>query len=230
MARVSLGMISAPFVQVKTASSLIQEGFGSDVKRRTQTNSMSYTDVLLLMHSPEHPSMPLPKTLNSSVKPLGKATQFAEDIHEIINQAPFFDELSFSELQNLCEFMDCYTIRRDGLLIREGDAGDFLLIILTGTVNVVKDREDGGRRVIATAGPGATLGEMAIVDNGVRFASCIANEEVDFAVLDRGALNAILHEHPRLGNKVLLMLLALMTKRLRDTGLRLIPHLGAVIV
>ena len=174
--------------------------------------------------------MPLPTSLNSHVHPLGRATQFAEDIHEIIEQAPFFDQLSFPEVQDLCKFMDCYTIRRDGLLIREGDAGDFLLIILTGTVNVVKDREDGSRRVIATVGPGATVGEMAIVDSGVRFASCIANEEVDFAVLDRDALNAILHEHPRLGNKLLLMLLALLTKRLRDMGIRLVPHLGPVIV
>lgn len=174
--------------------------------------------------------MPQPKFPNSSLQPLGKATQFAEDIHEIINQAPFFDELETTETKALCEFMDCYSIRRGGLLIREGDAGDFLLIILTGTVNVVKNREDGGRRVIATVGPGATVGEMAIVDNGARFASCIANEEVDFAVLDRKALNAILHEHPRLGNKLLLMLLALMTKRLRETGTRLVPHLGDVIV
>lgn len=174
--------------------------------------------------------MPLPKSLDSSCQPLGKATQFAEDIHEIINQAPFFDALETAEIKELCEFMDCYTIRRGGLLIREGDAGDFLLIILTGTVNVIKNREDGGRRIIATVGPGATVGEMAIVDNGTRFASCIANEEVDFAVLDRDALNAILHEHPRLGNKVLLMLLALLTKRLRETGIRLVPHLGDAFV
>jgi CRP/FNR family transcriptional regulator, cyclic AMP receptor protein len=174
--------------------------------------------------------MPLPTSLDSSVQALGKATQFAEDIHAIINQAPFFDELENSEIQYLCEFMDCYTIHRGRLLIREGDTGDFLLIILTGTVDVVKEREDGGRRIIATVGPGATVGEMAIIDNGVRFASCISNEQVDFAVLDRDSLNAILHKYPHLGNKVLLMLLALMTKRLRETGIRLVPHLGDVIV
>ncbi len=174
--------------------------------------------------------MPLPKSLDASLQPLGKATQFAEDIQEIITQAPFFDQLETAEIKLLCEFMDCYTIRRGGLLIREGDAGDFLLIILTGTVNVIKNREDGGRRIIATVGPGATVGEMAIVDNGARFASCIANEEVDFAVLDRDSLNAILHQYPQLGNKLLLMLLALMAKRLRETGIRLVPHLGEAIV
>ena len=174
--------------------------------------------------------MSLPTFLDSSVQALGKATQFAEDIHAIINEAPFFDALENSEIQELCAFMDCYTIHPGRLLIREGDTGDFLLIILTGSVNVVKEREDGGRRVIATVGPGATVGEMAIVDNGVRFASCISNEQVDFAVLDRQALNDILHKHPHLGNKVLLMLLALMTKRLRETGIRLVPHLGDVIV
>lgn len=174
--------------------------------------------------------MTLPKSLDTSLRPLGKATQFAEDILEIITQAPYFDALETAEIRNLCEFMDCYTIHRGGLLIREGDPGDFLLIILTGTVNVFKNRDDGGRRIIATVGPGATVGEMAIVDSGARFASCIANEEVDFAVLDRDALNVILHEQPQLGNKLLLMLLALMTKRLRETGSRLVHHLGEAIV
>ncbi len=166
----------------------------------------------------------------SAFLPLGRASQFAEDIREIINQAPFFDELSPEEILDLCEFMVCYSIRQGGVLIREGDAGDFLVIILTGTVNVVKEKEDGSRRILATVGPGATLGEMALVDNDVRFATCIANEQVDFALIDRNALNDILHEHPRLGNKLLLLLLSLMAKRLRDADIQLVPHLSAVIV
>jgi hypothetical protein len=38
---------------------------------------------------------------------------------------------------------------------------------------------------------------------------------VDFALLTRAALNEILMVHPRLGNKVLLLLLCLFTRRLR---------------
>ena len=166
----------------------------------------------------------------SAFLPLGRASQFAEDIREIINQAPFFDEMSPEEILDLCEFMVCYSIRQGGVLIREGDAGDFLIILLTGTVNVVKEKEDGSRRILATVGPGATLGEMALVNNDVRFATCIANEQVDFALIDRNALNDILHEHPRLGNKLLLLLLSLMAKRLRDADIQLVPHLNAVIV
>jgi hypothetical protein len=56
--------------------------------------------------------MHLPKSLATTVQRLGKATQFAEDIQEIITQTPFFDVLETPEIKNLCEFMDCYTIRR----------------------------------------------------------------------------------------------------------------------
>lgn len=71
---------------------------------------------------------------------------------------------------------------------------------------------------------------MSIIDGGARFATCIATEPADFAVLDRKALNDILVSLPRLGNKILLLLLQLMAQRLRDTGLRLLPHLESSIV
>jgi hypothetical protein len=46
----------------------------------------------------------------------------------------------------------------------------------------------------------------------------------DFAVLTRHKLNAILAEHPPLGAKVLpLLLLQLMTGRLRETTTRMLP-------
>ena len=169
-------------------------------------------------------------TAFSGFEPLGKATRFAEDIHEVIGQAPLFGDLSSREVAALCEFMDCYAAPRHGVLIREGEAGDFLVILLTGKAVVVKEGSDGIRRAIASVGPGEALGEMSIIDGGVRFATCIATEPVDFAVLDRKALNEILASLPRLGNKILLLLLQLMAQRLRDTGLRLLPHLESSIV
>lgn len=161
---------------------------------------------------------------------LGKATRFAEEIHEVIDHAPLFDELSFQEIEALCEFMVCYAAPRHSLLMREGDSGDFLLVLLTGQVNVAKLSEDGSERSIAIVGPGAALGEMSMIDGQERFATCISTEPVDFAVLSRKALNDILVTTPRLGNKFLLLLLQLMAKRLREASVQLLPHLGPSVV
>jgi len=49
-------------------------------------------------------------------------------------------------------------------------------------------------------------------------------------VLDRKALNEVLVSQPRLGNKLLLLLLQLMAKRLRDSGANLLQHTGSSVV
>jgi len=126
--------------------------------------------------------------------------------------------------------MVCYTAPRHGVLIREGDSGDFLVILLTGKVDVIKQASDGSTKFIAAAGPGASLGEMSLIDGQARFATCISTEPVDFAVLDRQALNEVLVSQPSLGNKLLLLLLQLMAKRLRDSGANLLPHIGSSVV
>jgi hypothetical protein len=40
----------------------------------------------------------------------------------------------------------------------------------------------------------------------------------------------VLVSQPRLGNKLLLLLLQLMAKRLRDSGASLLPHIGSSVV
>ncbi len=157
---------------------------------------------------------------------LGKATRFAEDIHKVIDHAPLFDELSFQEIEALCEFMVCYAAPRGSVLMSEGQGGDFLVVLLTGEVAVSKSGDDGNARLVATVGPGAALGEMSMIDSQPRFATCTATQPIDFAVLSRKALNDILVSLPRLGNKFLLLLLQLMAKRLREASIQLLPHLG----
>ena len=78
---------------------------------------------------------------------LGKATRFAQEIHEVIDHVSLFEEFSFPEFEALCGYMACYTAPRHGVLIREGDTGDFLVLLLTGKVDVVKQASDGFHEV-----------------------------------------------------------------------------------
>lgn len=156
--------------------------------------------------------------------------RFAEEIREIINHAPLFEGLSDQEINAMCSFMNCYAAERGSVLIEEGERGDALMVVLTGSVDVVK-RAPGGECVrIAKLGPGQTLGEMSLVDGQPRFATCIADEPVDFALLTRSALNEILMMHPRLGNKIFLILLNIFTERLRHSIGIAMPHMAAYAV
>lgn len=160
---------------------------------------------------------------------LGSATRYKNEISEIMDRVQLFGDLKIPEVESLCGFMQCFGAPCDVTLITEGSEGNFLLIVLTGKVRVVK-HTDGEARTIAMAGPGVSLGEMSMIDGEPRFASCITVEPTDFAVLTRQDLNEVLLNMPRLGNKLLLVLLQMMTARLRRTSNSLLPHIPVASV
>ncbi len=157
---------------------------------------------------------------------LGSASLYFDEIIGVIEHVKLFEDFSNEEIEALCRYMICYAAPTGFRLLVEGDEGDCLLLILTGKVVVLKQSESGGSRRIAVATPGMTLGEMSLVDGESRFASCDTLTPTDFAVLNRASLNAILVQMPRLGNKLLLVLLQLMTTRLRDTSAMLLPKIS----
>ena len=146
---------------------------------------------------------------------LGGANQYEEEIFAMVDEIKLFETFSLDEVRSLCQLMQCYAAAEGMTLLKEGDQGDFLLLILTGKVVVNKALNDGEVMHISEVGAGATLGEMSMIDGLPRFASCTTILPTDFAVLTRETLNNVLLQMPRLGNKLLLTLLQTMSGRLR---------------
>ena len=157
--------------------------------------------------------------------PLGRATDYLDEILEVLSPLALFEGFSKLECGELCQYLECFGAPSRATFIHEGEAGNFLVIVLTGRILVLKRGEGGESKVVAEAGPGAFLGEMSLIDGKPRFATCTSAEPTDLAVLTRANLNALMVDHPRLGQKLLLMLLRLMATRLRDTTERMLPHL-----
>lgn len=166
-------------------------------------------------------SYPIPAFKN--LEHLGSATGFISEIQEVVKVLPLFENFTPNEHAVLCHYMECFATPRNATILTEGAEGDFMLLILTGKVNVVRACGPEGTQVVAQVGPGSLLGEMSLVDGQRRFASCVAIDPTDFAVLTRQALNAILDAHPHVGSKVLLLMLALITGRLRNSIRRMNP-------
>jgi len=164
------------------------------------------------------------RNLYPQLQSLGSASLYFDEILGI-EHVKLFEDFSNVEIEALCRYMPCYAAPTGCRLLTEGDEGDFLLLILTGKVAVLKQMESGGSLSLAVAEPGMTLGEMSLIDGEPRFASCDTIVPTDFAVLSRASLNAILVQMPRLGNKLLLILLQFMTTRLRDTSVQLFPKM-----
>jgi CRP/FNR family transcriptional regulator, cyclic AMP receptor protein len=112
-------------------------------------------------------------------------------------------------------------------IINEGENGDFMMLLIKGMVDVLRRNRYNYPSRIAVAHSGHALGEMSMFDGEPRFASCVTLENSRIAVLTRDALLLVLSDEPKLGNKILLKLVQLLSERLRQTSAKLVSYLEA---
>jgi CRP-like cAMP-binding protein len=74
-------------------------------------------------------------------------------------------------------------------LMQEGDKGDQVFIVTKGLVQVYKTFTDGRRQGLATLGPGAVVGEAAVLSAGERTASVVAVEDTTVTAVTRAQLD-----------------------------------------
>ncbi len=153
---------------------------------------------------------------------LADATKFAEQIRDLIPKCRLLENFSPAEVLLLAHFMDVYRAEPGVEIIREGDGGDFMLMLIEGKVEVHKRDRWNTPQLLAVVEVGRTLGEMSMIDGEARFATCIAVEPTLIAVLDRENLARIIVEQPLLGAKILMELVLMLSQRLRTTGQRLL--------
>ena len=156
---------------------------------------------------------------------LGDATKFAGQIQALIPKCTLLEHFSLGEVSTLAHFMDVYRAEPPVEIIREGDGGDFMLMLIEGRVEVLKRDRWNTPQLLATVEAGRTLGEMSMIDGDARFATCLAAEPTLIAVLDRESLARIIVEQPLLGAKILMELVLMLSQRLRNTSERLLGML-----
>lgn len=133
-------------------------------------------------------------------------------------------QLTLDEARTVASYMEERTIPADTTFIREGDAGDngFMALLLYGEVvveSIVVSRTEPV--TIKVLGPGSLVGEVGLVDQEPRSASCTASTDVVCAILTRDAIEALIDAEPRVGAKLLLAISARLAQRLRDNARKL---------
>ena len=64
-------------------------------------------------------------------------------------------------------------------IISQGDAGNCAYIVESGRIEILIENKDGETQYVGTRGPGAMIGEMAIIDDSPRTATIRAVEDCD---------------------------------------------------
>ena len=153
---------------------------------------------------------------------LGNGLAFAEKMKGAVRSARVFSDLTPEEGSLLAGFLEVFQVKTGAPFIFEGDEGSFMVVVLSGQVNVFKQFDGANPKLVASVGAGKTLGEMSMIDGEPRFATCIAAEDTTFAMLDRKAFLEIMEQRPGLASKILLHLVVLLNQRLRQASAKLI--------
>jgi CRP-like cAMP-binding protein len=156
------------------------------------------------------------------MRSLGPARAFAEEMHRLIAHSPLIEELTLAEVTALGEYMEVYEAAPQVTIIGEGEVGDYMIMVISGTIDVMKRGRDGVASRIAVVQAGHALGEMSMLDGEPRFASCVSVENTRFAVLTRRALTVVIRDKPGLGAKILVKLVHILAQRLRNTSMKLV--------
>ena len=166
---------------------------------------------------------------------------------DLLENSPLLEDFTPAEADVLGASMLLVHAEPGQVIIREGDAGDWMMLILKGTVDVTKRIElragDGDAPTVAgnnAAEPaavaftqsrvavlqrGAAIGEMSMLDSGLRYTTCTAIDAVEAGVLGSHAIGLLIRDHPGVGAKLLVKITQLMAQRLRNISNQLVKLL-----
>lgn len=132
-----------------------------------------------------------------------------------------FAKLSGDDLGRMSHYLQFVRVPPLQEVIRQDELGDFLVLVLEGTLVVERVLSDGQRNRIAVARAGDMLGEMSLLDGGPRFSSCTTQGDTRLAVLDGARLDELMESEPTLGLALLASLSRRLSLRLRQVSTRL---------
>lgn len=153
---------------------------------------------------------------------VGAGTAIASEIFGLVGKSQFFTEFSQEDISTLAGYMDVFRAQPGEIIIREGEQGDFMLLIVDGEVDILKKNRRAEQQHMTSAGPGMMLGEMSMIDGEPRFATCMASQTTTFAVLTRDNMAKIILDHPSLGSKILVKMVTMLSLRLRQISGRML--------
>jgi CRP-like cAMP-binding protein len=136
------------------------------------------------------------------------------DKEQALAKVGLFENLNPKFLKGLAGIAAERDFKTGEYLMKQGENGIGLFIILSGKVSVEKLDTSGRKVEVASNGPGDILGEMAVFDGAPRSASVSASADTSCLVLASWEFNAFLKAHP----EAALELLPIVVKRFRETN------------
>jgi CRP-like cAMP-binding protein len=120
---------------------------------------------------------------------------------EMLAGVPLFTQLGKRELQRVGQLADVLDRPAGRTLMRQGESGSEAMVIVTGRARVERDG-----RVVNEIGPGAVIGEMALLSGRPRVATVTLLTDAELLLLARREFQALMDEMHSVRSQVMVCL------------------------
>jgi len=136
-----------------------------------------------------------------------------------LRRIKILSQLNDAQLDRLTEFMELHQVPQWMAVVKQGDAGNGMFLILQGELRarvMVGDKET----ILATFGPGDFFGDMSLFDQGPRSADVIANVDSTVLKISDVAFDRLTREAPALATPFLQATARTLAARIRADNKR----------
>ena len=137
-----------------------------------------------------------------------------------LRRIKILSQLNDAQLDRLAEFMELHQVPQWMAVVKQGDAGNGMFLILQGELRarvMVGDKET----ILATFSPGDFFGDMSLFDHGPRSADVIANVDSTVLKISDVAFDRLTREAPALATPFLQATARTLAARIRADNKRL---------
>jgi serine phosphatase RsbU (regulator of sigma subunit) len=138
----------------------------------------------------------------------------------MLRQVPLFADLPTEEIEYLARTFQSCAYSTGTLLLREGDVGDEMFIVLSGSIAIIKAMGTPDERLVGLRGPGEFIGEMSLLNQDrLRTASVRVHEDAQALKLTRADFDALLYRYPSMAY-AMLQALSVRLRASNDTAIQ----------
>jgi len=141
-----------------------------------------------------------------------------QKLSQSIQETDLFGKLSLKQVREISGHMSAVDVPEGDAIYIEGEPADYMSMLITGKLSVLKETDRGKTRQIAEISPGRSVGEMSMLDGLPHSATVVAAVESTVAILTREAMEKLISQEPQLGANLLRTLAETISIRLRKTN------------
>ena len=120
------------------------------------------------------------------------------DVAAILRRVPLFDSFGQEEIAELSGSVALQQFKSGAVVVREGEPGVSLFVVVSGLLDVFKQMENGEARKVGLLAPGQVFGEWSLLTGATRSATVTAAADTGLIEIDKTRLEPVLVRYPEI--------------------------------